>query len=193
MSDQGKQILESTRNFREYLENVGKLLSTAGDMLEKHGYETGNKTGKNKACGGVSTSIKRPNYWILQDAFRFLTHKNGRILVVISVILDDIENPDALEQPLVSAAWFKYGKEVGDWEWEFSRIILSVQEYSLDGKMMDVPPDTEIIVAEQIIADYKILSSRVLAVPLVDIQSERDIEEKIITPLVQSLSGISHR
>ena len=183
MSDQGKQILESTRNFREYLENVGKLLSTAGDMLEKHGYETWN----NKACGGVSNSIKRPNYWILQDAFRFLTHKNGRILVVISAILDDIENPDALEQPLVSAAWFKYGKKVGDWEWEFSRIILSVQEYSLDGKMMDVPPETEII------ADYKILSSQALAVPLLDIQAERDIEEKIITPLVQSLSGISHR
>ena len=52
---------------------------------------------------------------------------------------------------------------------------------------MDVPPETEII------ADYKILSSQALAVPLVDIQSERDIEEKIITPLVQSLSGISHR
>ena len=189
MSDQGKQILESTRNFREYLENVSKLLSTAGDMLEKHGYETGNKTGNNKACGGVSTSIKKPNKWILEDAFRFLTHKNGHILVVISAILDDIENPDALEQPLVSAAWFKYGKEVEleDWKWSFSRIILSVQEYSLDGKIMDVPPETEII------AGYKILSSQALAVPLVDIQSERDIEEKIITPLVQSLSGISHR
>ena len=185
MSDQGKQILESTRNFREYLENVSNLLSTAGDMLEKHGYETCSNT----ACIGVSSTIKRPNYWILEDAFRFFTLKNGHILVVISAILDDIENPDALVQPLVSAVWFKYGKEVEveDWKWNFSRIILSVQEYSLDGKIMDVPPETEII------ADYKILSSQALAVPLVDIQSERDIEEKIITPLVQSLSGISHR
>lgn len=180
MSDEGKQILESTRNFRNYLENVGKLLSTAGAMLEKHGYEIYS----NKAYVGSSTSIEWPDYWFPQDAFRFLTHKKGRILVVISAILDDRHNPDSLEQPLVSAAWFKYGKEVGDnWEWDFSRIILSVQEYSLDGKMMDVPPETEII------DEYKILSSQALAVPLVEIQSEGDIEEKIITPLVESLNG----
>ena len=177
MSDDGKQILESTRNFRTYLENIGKLLSTAGAMLEKYSYETWNNT----ACVGVSSSIERPNYWILQDAFRFLTHKNGHILVVISAILDDIENPDSLEQPLVSAAWFKYRKEVGDWEWYFSRIILSVPEYRLDGKMMDVPPEAEII------SGYKILSSQALAVPLVEIQSERDVKEKIISPLVESL------
>lgn len=177
MSNDGKQILESTRNFRTYLENISQLLSTAGAMLEKHGYKLWNNT----ACEGGSNSIKRPSYWFPQDAFRFFTHKNGRILVVISAILDDIENPDSLEQPLVSVAWFKYRKEVGDWEWYFSRIILSVQEYSLDGKMMDVPPETEII------SEYKILSSQALAVPLVAIQSGRDIEEKIISPLVESL------
>ena len=178
MSDDGKQILQSIRNFRSYLENIGKLLSTAGAMLEKRGYEIYSNT----ASVGVSNSIERPNYWILRDAFRFLTHKNGRILVVISVILDDLDNPDSLEQPLVSAAWFKYSKEVGDWEWHFSRIILCVQEYSLDGRMMEVPPETEII------SGYKILSSQALAVPLLEIQSERDIAEKIITPLVESIN-----
>ena len=178
MSDDGKQILQSTRNFRAYMENIGKLLSTAGAMLEKHNYEIYS----NKASVGVSNSIEWPNYWVPQDAFRYLTHKNGRILVVISVILDDLGNPDSLEQPLVSAAWFKYRKEVGDWKWNFSRIILSLQEYSLEGKMMDIPLETEIM------GEYKILSSQALAVPLVEIQSERDIEEKIITPLVESLN-----
>ena len=180
MSDDGKQILESTRNFRTYLENVGKLLSTAEAMLEKYGYEKWDNT----ACSGGSKSIEWPNYWFPQDAFRFLTHKNGRILVVISAILDDIDNPDSLEQPLVSTAWFKYRKEVGDWKWKFSRIILSAQEYSLDGKMMDIPPETEIM------GEYKILSSQALAVPLVKIQSEHDIKEKIISPLVESLGGV---
>ena len=182
MSDEGKQILEATRNFRTYLENVGKLLSTAGAMLEKHGYEIYSNT----ASVGVSNSIEWPKKWIPRDAFRFFTHNNGRILVVISVILDDLGNPDSLKQPLVSAAWFKYRnrKEAEYWGWNFSRIILSVQEYSLDGKMMDVPPETEIM------GEYKILSSQALAVPLVDIQSERDIEEKIIYPLVESVSGV---
>ena len=180
MSDDGKQILESTRNFRRFLENVGKLLSTAEAMMKKHGY----KSYGNTACSGGSNSIDWPNYWVPQDAFRFLTHKNGRILVVIAAILDDIKNSDSLEQPLVSAAWFKYRKEVGAWEWYFSRIILSVPNYRRDGKMMDVPPETEII------GSYKILSSQALAVPLVNIQSERDIEEKIISPLVESLGGV---
>ena len=183
MSDDGEQILESTRNFRTYLENIGKLLSTAEAMMEKHGYETWGNT----ACSGGSKSIEWPNYWFPQDAFRFLTHKNGRILVVISAILDDMDSPDSLKQPLVSAAWFKYGKKVGNkWSYDLSRIILSVQEYDLDGTMNAIPAE----ITAEFSSSVKILSSQALAVPLVNIQSERDIEEKIISPLAKSLSGV---
>ena len=183
MSNDGKQILKSTRNFGAYLKNIGQLLSTSGAMLEKHGYKI---TG-NVAYSGTSKSIEYPNYWFPQDAFRFFKHrKNGIILIVISVILDDVDNPDSLEQPLVSAAWFKYGKEVGDhWSYKLSRIILSLQEYSLEGKMIDIPPE----IAGEFSTSVEISSSQALAVPLVSIRSERDIEEKIISPLVESLSG----
>lgn len=183
MSDDGKQILESTRNFRRFLENVGKLLSTAEAMMKKHGYESYGKT----SCSGGSNSIDWPNYWFPQEAFRFLKHKNGRILVVISAILDDINSPDSLTQPLVSAAWFKYGEEVGDkWSYNLSRIILKVQEYSLDGIMNAIPAE----ITSEISSSVEISSSQALAVPLVNIQSERDIEEKIIFPVVASLSGV---
>ena len=184
MSDEGKQILASTRNFRTYLTNIGQLLSTARAMLETHGYEIASTT----AWSNSSTHISYPGYWCPQDAFIFFKlRKNGHILVFISVILDDMNNPDALEQPLVSAAWFKYGKEVGkNLSYNLSRIILSLQEYSLDGKMMHIPPE----ITGKFSTSVEILSSQALAVPLVDIQSERDIEEKIISPLVESLSGV---
>ena len=124
------------------------------------------------------------DYWIPQDAFRYLTHKNGRILVVISVILDDLDNPDSLEQPLVSAAWFKFRKEVGDWE------VVFFQNYFKRTRVQSGwKNDGRILLETEIIGEYKILSSQALAVPLVEIQSERDIEEKIISPLVKSLDG----
>lgn len=184
MCDEGQQILESTRNFRRYMENVGELLSTAEAMMTNHGYESCGNT----ACSGGSNSIDWPNYWVPQDAFRFLAHKNGRILIVISAILDDIDSPDSLEQPLVSAAWFKYGKKVGNkWSYDLSRIILSVQEYSLDGEMNTIPTE----ITSEFSSSVEISSSQALAVPLVNIQSERDIEGQIISPLVESLSGVS--
>ena len=40
MSEEGKRILESTCNFRNYLEDIGKLLSTTEALLNKLGYKT---------------------------------------------------------------------------------------------------------------------------------------------------------
>ena len=182
MSNEGKQILESTRKFRTYLMNIGQLLSTAGAMLEKHGY----KIDGNTACEGVSRSIGWPGYWFPQDAFRFLKHReNDHILVVVSVIMDDLENPNSIDQPIISAAWFNYGEKVGgNWSYKLSRIILSLQQFSLEGKMVDISPES----LKDFSNSLEILSSQVLAVPLVDIQSEHDIEEKVVKPLIESIS-----
>lgn len=185
MSNEGKQILESTRNFRTYLENIGQLLSTAGVMMEKHGY----KISGNTACAGGSTQISLPSYWFPRDAFRFLTHRqNEHILVVISVILDDLDSPCALEQPIVTAAWLNYGEAFGNrWSYNLSRIILDLYTDSLEGKMIDIPPE----ITRKFSPSPEVLSSQALAVPLVAIQSERNIEEKIISPLVESLNEIN--
>ena len=45
-------------------------------------------------------------------------------------------------------------------------------------------------ITSEISSSVEISSSQALAVPLVNIQSERDIEEKIISPLVESLNGV---
>ena len=54
--------------------------------------------------------------------------------------------------------------------------------------MIDIFPELE-----EYFGKSGILASQALAVPLVDFQSERDIEKKIITPLVESLNGELNR
>lgn len=184
MNNAGKQIIESTRNFRNYLRDIGQLLSTAGAMLENHGYK--NISG-NTACSGGSNSIENPNYWFPRNAFRFLTHKqNDHILIVISVILDDLDSPCVLEQPIVTAAWFDYGEAFGNsWDYNLSRIILELHPDNFEGKMIDILPE----ITRKFNFSPEILSSQALAVPLVAIQSEPDIQNYIITPLIESLQS----
>ena len=194
MSDEGKQILESTRNFRKYLEDIGQLLSTAEARLIKLRYEA---VPDSTAFAGGTVSIEKPKQWLLQDAFRFFKHKNNsHILAVVSVIIDDLNELDSFIQPIVSALWFNYGKgnEVkkkpvqkatkNGWMYKFSRTVLDLKNPDLEGKMIDIHPELE-----KYFEKFGILSSQALAVPLVDIRSERDIEEKIISPLVKSLDG----
>ena len=197
MNDEGRQIIQSTRNFRKYLKNIALLLLCAEAILSLRGYKA---YGGNKKVaidiGSIDSSVNNSEAWLPQDAFRFFIHKENRnILAVISVIIDDLHKPDSFTQPIVSAAWFDCGKgnTVGNnWGYVLSRAILCLQNFSLDGKMTEIPPD--------LIEDYKrlyncsfsleIVSSQALAVPLVNIRTERDIEEKIISPLVESLNGI---
>ena len=56
MSDEGKKILESTRNFRKYLEDIGRLLSKAEVMMINRGYEA---VPDSTALVGAGASIKK--------------------------------------------------------------------------------------------------------------------------------------
>ena len=191
MSGAGKQILESTRKFRKYLLDIGKLLSTTEAMLQDS-YE--NISG-NTACWGGSNSIEWPDYWFPHQAFRFFKHRNyNHILAVISVIIEDLGEPDSFTQPILSAIWFDYGQgnevqarpvqtpAINTWMYKFSRLILDLKTPDLGGNMIDVFPELK-----EKFEEFGILSSQALALPLVDIQSERDIDEKIIRPLINSV------
>lgn len=198
MSDEGKEILKSTRKFRNYLKDIGRLLSTIEEKLIELEYEAvPDKT----ACAGGSASIEYPDYWFPHEAFRFFKHKNyNHILAVISVIIEDLGEPDSFTQPILSAIWFDYGQgnEVkvkpvqkpaknararNAWMYKFSRSILDLKQPDLGGNMIDIFPELD-----EKFEKFGILSSQALALPLVDIQSGRDIDEKIIRPLINSLN-----
>ncbi len=188
--------MESTRNFRNYLEDIGKLLSTTEASLNKLGYKTAlDKT----AIVVEAISIEKPQKWLPQAVFRFLQHKeNEHILVGISVIIDDLNEPESFEQPMISVLWFDYGKgnvikkgeernskiDGNTWVYKFSKLILDLKNTNLEDKMTDIFPELE-----EYLGKFGILASQALAVPLVNIRSERNIEEKIISPLVVSLNG----
>ena len=187
MSDPGKQLLESTRNFRNYLVDIGRLLSTAEEMLKKQGFE---RAGNQAVDKNSSASIEKPEWWLLYDAFRFLKHKdNIRLMVVISVIIDFGDDEVSLEQPIVSAAWYKYKEESREYNWSlsFARNILKIQSFKPDGRIIPIPPDR--ITPPNQIKGGAISSCKILGVPLVDIASPKEIEERIITPLLKSLKS----
>ena len=187
MSDSGKQILESTRKFRQYLKDIGQLLSTAEEMLAIHGFKAGNYY---QAVSKIETAdIRWPAWWLPEDAFRFLPYENNvRLLVVISVIMDDINNPESLEQPIVSAAWYKYRDESTEYNWNpsFARNILEIQPFKPDGRIIPIPLDR--ITPPKQIEGGAISSGKILGVPLVEIDNPKKIEERIITPLLESLN-----
>ena len=186
MNEAGKQILKSTKNFRNYLVDIGRLLSTAEEMLKKQGFE---RAGSNQAVDkNSSASIERPEWWLLYDAFIFLTHRdNIRLMVVISVIIDFGDDEVSLEQPIVSAAWYKYKEESTkhNWNLSFARNILKIQSFEPDGRMIPIPLDR--ITPSKQIEGGAISSGSILGVPLVEIDSPKKIEERIITPLLESL------
>lgn len=186
MSAAGKEILESTRNFRKYLVAIGRLLSTAEDILKKQGYETAGNQAVDKV---ESADIRWPDWWFPQDAFRFLHKDNARLLIVISVIMDDINKPGSLKQPIVSAAWYKYKDESKKYNWNagFSRNILKLERFEPDGSMMPIPPDR--ITPPTRIEGGAIASCQAFAVPLVEIVSPKHIEERIIKPLLESIES----
>ena len=94
---------------------------------------------------------------------------------------------------MISVLWFDYGKgnvikkdeersskiDGNTWVYKFSKLILDLKNTNLEGKMNDIFPELE-----EYFGKFGILASRALAVPLVNIRSERNIEEKIISPLV---------
>lgn len=168
------------------LKAIGQLLSAAEEMLAIHGFKAGNYY---QAVPKVETTdIRWPARWPPEDAFRFLPHeKNVRLLVVISVIMDDINNPESLEQPIVSAAWYKYKDESSEHNRNvgFSRNILKSERFPLDGKIKDI--STEQITLPSEIEGGTLAYCKALAIPLVEIDTPEKIEEKIIAPLLESL------
>ena len=153
-------------------------------MLVKQGFEPAN----NQAVSKEQTAdIRWPEWWFPYDAFRLLHKEDTRLLVVISVIMDEEEV--SFEQPIVSAAWYKYKEESIKYNWNvsFSRNILKLEQLELDGRMMLIPPAR--ITPPRQIEGGAIASCEALAVPLVEINSPKDIEERIITPLLESLEN----
>ncbi len=106
-------------------------------------------------------------------------------MAYVAVILDEVEYVDRLSEPLVAGAWWKYGPaghQDKDWMWDYSQFHLWYKDNAADGSWGEVKVE-DIGGREK----FDIVAARSFAVPLVDVQNEADIREKVIGPLLSAV------
>jgi len=184
MSDHGEDLLAAIRQTRKLYNEIALLLATADTLMEEAGWDTYGNT----AVRWGSTRLQASDSWLPQDAFRFYKHSTQtHLLAFVSVILDDIDQLDLVQEPLVCAGWYDcgHGEEIGDqWEYFYCRQHLCVPGRRDDGSLISIDP-------RQAYPDQKHRAQKVttFALPLVGIASAEDLHTQIIEPLVTAAKG----
>mgnify|MGYP001568595060 CR=1 FL=1 len=121
MTDSGKELSGSIRQFRKMFIDLSKLLQTVDELMRNEGwvYPPSDRGSQNNVVLAASATINYPERWMPYVLFRFYTKPNRpSILSYVSVLLDDdVDGEYRLEEPLVTAGFFDYGnKEADQWE-----------------------------------------------------------------------------
>jgi len=187
MSTDGANVVATLRHLRTFFQEIGLLLGSADNLIEKHSWK---RTG-NLVYGRMSYTLSEPQKWLQQDIFRLYRSEHSKnVLMSVTVILDDIENPSRVTEPLLTAGCFDYPseKELG--------IQLQHFNYSLPRWHLNMPgriDDGTIITAEynptQISGFVKVAT---LGVPLVSIETTTILEQRVILPLITELNARSN-
>jgi|SRR6266496_5707509 hypothetical protein len=183
MSNDGVNIVAALRGLRELCAQIALLLSSADKLMSRDGWITipgGNVYGR------LAYTLAEPRRWIQQDIFRFYKNPKLRHLACfVSVILDDVEQPHNITVPLLTAGFFDdgVGNESGvsekNFNYSLARWHLNMPNRNDDGNLIQVehePTPKE---------SFKRVAT--VAVPLLSITDNQDLQNKIITPLLQAV------
>lgn len=186
MSQDETNIILSLRQLRRLYQQLAALLSGADRYMGNHGW---GPQGLNYVFANLSYTLSAPQKWMLQDLFRFYRSVDVKhILSFVSVILDDVDNPTNLTEPLVTAGWFDYGvgndvsaMSVG-FNYSLARWHLKVSGRTDDGKIVPFSkgddPKTEFV------------RGSTFGLPLLSIGDTGSLEEKVMKPLVANLKTV---
>ena len=183
MTTEGRKVHQAVDQVRTLCAEIALLLSTAEAFLV-HADWVPEKV--SPAAGG-STSIDYPRKWVPESVHRFLRHSEHKgLLAFVSVVLENLEQPSLLEEPLVTAGWIDFGDSVPDWWYpDISRWHLYNPKRSNDGTANVFTPNENF--ARK--AREEVLRACTLGAPLVAITNAEALEERIIRPLLASLPG----
>lgn len=179
----GEAILETLRRLRKMHEDIALLLRTACSQMEPQGWEPINNTA---TCYG-SNSIHVPQGWMPVEAFRLMTHPaKPNLLAFVGVLLDHLEEPHLLTEPLVTAGWLDYGKNgpVGvNYHYWYCRVHLWMPGRKDDGALLTALHD-------QAWPDWKQEwhSATSLALPLTAVSDADVLFARVVQPLLKSLT-----
>lgn len=176
----------------KFCEQSSLLLRTIDDQMSKEGWEACSNT----VTVGGSNSVLCPECWFPNILFRFYEHNDHKqLLVFVSILLnDDVDGEYKLVEPVVTAGYFDYGagKEVGkNWEYFYAKwygynmkhgneeTIFKSEKNWKEEWLKKFPKDD--------VESYPFESWKCFGLPLISITNARDVESKIVNPLLKIL------
>lgn len=185
MSADGTNILKAVKQLRAILVDTGLLLKTIDGKMEKAGWPL-----LTPYVTEFSYSVNNPEKWFPSELFRFYkSEKSKSILPFVSVILDDDrEGEYTISEPLVTAGYFDYGKnEVGNnWHYWYAKWHRYQENPQNDGQIIRLEPSMRW--KEDWEENYPFEASACFGWPLTSITNEKDVETKIVFPLLNLLN-----
>lgn len=183
MTTEGRNIYQAVDQVRTLCAEIALLLSTAETFLVHADWVPV----KVPPAAGGSTSMEYPRRWVPESVHRFLKHAEHKgLLAFVSVVLENLDQPSLLEEPLVSAGWIDFGDSVPSWWYpDMSRWHLYNFKGSSDGTANVFTPNEKFGRK----AREEVHRACTLGVPLVAISNADALEERIIRPLLASLPG----
>lgn len=182
MNNDGPNILGLFQQTRKICEQVALLLRSQEAQMEKKNWKTDRSTG----VSDFSYSIEYPTWWIPIFAFRVYKNENyPNKLAFASVLLDNHWHGEyTLTEPLVTAGFFDYGNEEvgGDWQYSFVRIFA----YLAKNHNWEANGEPFFFNRAMLSSSHKgnFKSGKVFALPLVSINNDKEIKNKITNKLL---------
>jgi hypothetical protein len=179
MRGTGENIVTAIGRFRRLYEQIGLLLETSDDLMQKTGWQLG----RGSTCVGGSNSLRNPTQWLPSYVFREYCGKNKSLVCFVTVILCDPfgDADEAVTTPLLSAGCYDYGRSGRpknlDYEWTFCHVYF--QPRRDDGSFMTTT-DREWLEADR----WNVIRFSSMAVPLIEIGGAEDLDKKVIQPLL---------
>jgi len=190
MSTDGKVIFAFIQEIRKFCRQISELLGTADKLVGEEGWEC---CIGNRCSAHHKYSLIDPHGWFLGEAFRFYQHQEApHLLAFIALMLDDHNQKHYfLNEPLIAAGWFDYGKEnqvVWKKEYWYSRFHGYMENRKDDGTIHVVDPQKYWSKEENEKYDYKFRTAHTFAVPLVLVTDTDTLKSKITDPLIRELN-----
>lgn len=187
MTTHGESTMAALSQVRGFLEDVGRLLSTAEGLIRKAGWKPFAHQGgaANYAIAEMSYRVDLPRQWMPFYAFRFFEREDApSIWPFVAVILDDFDAPGQLAEPLLGCGVvvFEEGKgPAQNWIWPFARRILCHPELTADGVLRDLNP------TDARWRQHPLRAIVALALPLAEVHDAEHVRGRVVDPLLEVL------
>jgi len=188
MTQLGVQLTEFVKSIRRFCQDLASLLGTVDLLMSEQGWV--GATPQNIVSANTSAAIGRPEDWFPHDLFRVYRHAaKPHVFCSVSALLDPIELPAELTEPLLTTCIFDYGKPItfaNGWKSWYSQFHGYVPSRSDDGTWHEKTPATWPDDKTQ----YPFERVLTRGLPLAEVSDAGVIEKNIVQPLLQRLGDL---